>query len=171
MCRSSRAPTWWAEIFHPYEYCIGTKFLAYHNVNWIVSCFRTRKIKLKYQVRTIFWHNRWSGAVLHGSNWIKRSNLQKRDKKFPVLRCVGVWKKEFLFVLANLQAKSQKPWKISLSYSFAVEMGHFDMVRWKYDSICIFSMLRDTVELILWKKAAKKCKDQKRSIFSRRVLW
>ena len=58
----------------------------------------------------------------------------------------------------------QKPWKISLSYSFAVEMGHFDVVRWKYDSVCIFSMLRDTLELILWKKTEKKCKDQQRSI-------
>ena len=58
-----------------------------------------------------------------------------------------------------------------MSYIFAVEMGHFDMMRWKYESVCIFSMLRDTLELILWKKADKKCKSQKRSIFSRRMLW
>ena len=38
------------------------------------------------------------------------------------------------------------------------------MVREKHDSVCIFNMLRDTLELILWKKADKKCKDQKRSI-------
>ena len=77
----------------------------------------------------------------------------------------GVREKGFLYFVARLQAKSQKPSKIPLSYSFAVEMGHFDMVRWKYDSVCILSMLRDTLELILWKKADKKCKDQKRSIF------
>ena len=77
----------------------------------------------------------------------------------------GVWEKEFLYVVAKLPAKSKKPWKISLSYSFAVEMGHFDTIRWKYDSVCIFSMLRDALELILWKKADKKCKDQKREHF------
>ena len=76
-----------------------------------------------------------------------------------------VRKKEFLYVVAKLRPKSQKPSKICWSYSFAVEMGHFDMVRWKYDPVCIFSMFRDMLELILWKKGDKKCKDQKRSIF------
>ena len=83
----------------------------------------------------------------------------------------SVWEKKFLYVVAKLQAKSQKPWKISLSYSFAVEMAHLDMVRWKYDSVCIFSMLGDALELIFWKKADKKCKDQKRSIFFAKRLW
>ena len=44
-----------------------------------------------YQVRTIFWHNRWSGAVPHVSNRMKCSNLQKRDKTylFGMCGCVG----------------------------------------------------------------------------------
>ena len=86
-------------------------------------------------------------------------------KRQNTLCLEGGREKEFLHVVAKLQAKSQKPWKIPLSYSFAVEMGHFDMVRWRYLSVCIFSMLRDTLELILWKKADKKCKDQKKSMF------
>ena len=40
-------------------------------------------------MRTIFWHNRWRGAVPHVSNWMKRSNLQKRDKTYSVLGCAG----------------------------------------------------------------------------------
>ena len=124
-----------------------------------------------HQVRTIFWHYRQSGAVSHGSNSVKRSNWQKRDKTYSVLGCAkhtlfgSVWEREFLYVVAKWRAKFQKPWKASLSYSFAVEMGHFDMVRWKFDSVCIFSMSRDLLELILWKKADKRCKDQKRGIF------
>ena len=43
----------------------------------------------EYQVRTMFWHNRWSDAVPHVSNRMKRSNLQKRKEKFSVLGCVG----------------------------------------------------------------------------------
>ena len=51
-----------------------------------------------YQVRTIFWHNRWSGAVPHVSNRMKRSNLQKGNKTlllfwgvktYSVLGCAG----------------------------------------------------------------------------------
>ena len=41
-----------------------------------------------YQVRTIFWHNGWSGAVPHVSNRMKRSNWQKRDKNTLFW---GVW--------------------------------------------------------------------------------
>ena len=40
-------------------------------------------------MRTIFWHNRWSGAVPHASNRMKRSNLQKRDKTHSVLGWAG----------------------------------------------------------------------------------
>ena len=112
-------------------------------------------------MRTIFWHNRWSGAVPHVSQRMKRSNLQNRDKQTLFWALRG---KQFLHVVAKLRAKSQKPWKISLSYSFGVERGHFDTVRWEYDSVCISSMFRDTLGLILWKKADKTCTDQKRSI-------
>ena len=81
---------------------------------------------------------------------------------FGVCGCVG---ERISSSCRQITRKVPKTVKISLSYSCAVEMGHFDMVRWKYDSVGIFSMLRDTSELILWKKADKKCKDQKRSIF------
>ena len=40
-----------------------------------------------YQVPTIFWHNRCSGAVPHVSDRMKRSNLQKRDKHILFLGC------------------------------------------------------------------------------------
>ena len=111
-----------------------------------------------YQVRTRFWHNRWSGAVLQASNRMTRSNLQKIDKTYSV-EGGGGWRKVFFTLSPSYPAKSQKPSKISLSYSFAVEMGHFDMVRWRYDSVCIFSMLGATLKMILWKKADKKCND------------
>ena len=44
---------------------------------------------MTYQVRTIFWHNRWSGAVSHVSNRRKGSNLRKRRQN---ILCFGVWK-------------------------------------------------------------------------------
>ena len=124
-----------------------------------------------YQVRTIFWHDRWSGAVSHVSNRMTRFNLQKRDKNTLCLGGGGgsVREKDFLYVVAKSRGKSENPRKISLSYSFAVEMGHFDMVTWNCDSVCIFSMLQDALEPILWKKADKNCKDRKRSIFFAKV--
>ena len=119
-----------------------------------------------YQVRTIFWHNllkRYSASRIKPNETFELAKKRQNILSFGVCGCVGVWEEEFLYVVAKLEAKSQKPWK-SLSYSFGVGMGHLDMVRWKCDSVCIFSMLRDTLELVLWKKADKKCKDQKRSI-------
>ena len=98
----------------------------------------------------------------------KTSNLQKRQN---ILCFWSVWEKGFLYVVAKWRAKFQKPWEISLSYSFAVEMGFFDTVRWKYHSVGISSMSWNRLEQILWKKADEKCKDQKRGIFLRRMLW
>ena len=116
-----------------------------------------------HQVRAVFWHNPWSGAVPHVSTRMKRSNLQKRDKTYSRLGCAG---ERIYLRCRQVIRKVPKPWKIFLFDSFAVVMGHFDMVRWKYDTVCIFSMLRDTLGLILWNKTDKKCKDQKkRSIF------
>ena len=115
-----------------------------------------------YQVRTIFWHNRWSRAVPHVSNRMKRLKLQKRDKTCSVLGCAG---ERISLRCRQVTSKVPKAVKISLSYSLGVGMAHFDRVRGKYYSVCILSMLRDTLELILWKKVGKKCKDQKRSTF------
>ena len=45
-----------------------------------------------YQVRAIFRHNRWSGAVPHVSNRMKRANLSKKRQNmlcFGVCGCVG----------------------------------------------------------------------------------
>ena len=109
----------------------------------------------------------WKISLSYSASRIKPDEafeLAKKRQTHSVLGG-GEGEEKFLQVVAKLRAKSQKPWKISLSYSFAVEMGHFDMVRWKYDSVCIFSMLRDTLGLILWKKADKNCKDEKRGIF------
>ena len=99
-------------------------------------------------------------------------NVQTCKKETNIL-WFGVCGRKNFFTLSPSfkQKKSQKSWKISLSYSFAVEMAHFDIVRWKYNSVCIFSMLQDTLELILWKKADKTCKVKKRSIvFTKGVL-
>ena len=110
-----------------------------------------------YQVRTIFWHNRWSGAVPHLSNRMKRSNFQKRDKTHFALGVCGVCGRKNFFTLSSNHAQSpKKSWKIFLSYNFGVGMGHFDVVRWKCDSVCIFSMLRDTLKLIFLEKSRQK---------------
>ena len=63
---------------------------------------------------------------------IKPNETFEVPKKRQKILCFrGGGEKEFLYVVAKLRTKSQKPRKISWSYSFAVEMGHFDMVRWK----------------------------------------
>ena len=150
------------------EYCRSKNTVCLYNemlhYNFWGNVYNYAISSATYQVRTIFWHNRWSGAVPQVSNRMKRSHLQKETKHTLFW---GVWecKRKNSLLIAKLQAKSQKPWKVSLSYSFGVGMGHLDMVRWKYDSVCTFSMLRGTLELSLWKKADKICKDQKRSIF------
>ena len=58
-----------------------------NSTRWFRS--RTSNQALYYQVRTIFWHNHWSGALPHVSNRMKRSNLQKTDK---TRSCFGMWK-------------------------------------------------------------------------------
>ena len=89
------------------QFYFKTKFFL--EKNWNKNYMSLAKssyycLNYKYQVRTIFWHNRWSGAVPHVSNRMKRSNLQKRDKKYSVLECAGCGGKEFLYVVAKLQA-------------------------------------------------------------------
>ena len=95
----------------------------------------------------------------------ERFELAKKRQNILCLRCLGVQEKRFLYVVAKLRVKSQKPWNISLSYSFGVKMGHFAMVRWKYDSVCIFSMLRDTLELICGRKQTKNAKIRRGAFF------
>ena len=90
-------------------------------------------------------------CFMHQTQWNVRT-----WKNWQNMLCFGMCGRKNLQVVAKLQAKFQKPSKISLPDSFRVEMAHFDIVRWKYDSVRIFSMLRDTLELILWKKAGKK---------------
>ena len=97
---------------------------------------------------------------------IKPNETFELAKKRQNTLCFGVCGRKNFFEMSPSYKQSPKNrQKISLSCSFAVEMGHFDMVRWKCNSVDISSMLWDTLELILWKKADKKCKDQKRSIF------
>ena len=115
-----------------------------------------------YQVRTMFSTTVEAVQCLtYQTGW----NVRTCKKETKHTRFWGVREKEFLYVVLKLCAKSQKTMKISLSYSFAVENGSFRHDEMKYYSVCIFGMLRDTLELILWKKADKPCKDQKRSIF------
>ena len=64
-----------------------------------------------YQVRTIFWHNRWSGAVPHVSNRMKRSNLQKKGKN---ILCLGGGGRKNFFTLSPSHAQSPKNHEKSL---------------------------------------------------------
>ena len=81
--------------------------------------------------------------------------------------CFGVVpEKGFPHVVAKLHAKSQNPWKISLSYSLAVKMGSFrhgEMKIW----LCLYfqHVTRYIGTDFVEEKQTKKCKDQKRSIF------
>ena len=67
----------------------------------------------RYQVRTIFWHNRRSVAVPHVSNRMKPSNLQKRDKPYSVLGCVGVREKPWS---PKIREKSPCPTVLQLEW-------------------------------------------------------
>ena len=112
-------------------------------------------------VQTILWHNCWRGTVPHiSTEW----NVRTCEKETKYIIFWSAWEEGFLYFFAKLRAKSQKPWRISLSYNFAVEMGNFDMVRWKYDCV-YFQWYEIHWKLILWKKADRKCKDQRRSMF------
>ena len=68
---------------------------------------------------------------------IKLNETFEFSKKRQNILC---WKggggRKVLFTLSPSYAQSPKHREKSLSYSFAVEMGHFDMVRCKYDSVC-----------------------------------
>ena len=57
-----------------------------------------------YQVQIIFWHNRWSDALPHVSNRMKRSNLQKRQNIFSF----GVCGRRNFFMLSPSYAQSPK---------------------------------------------------------------
>ena len=66
-----------------------------------------KNIKRVYQVRTMFWYNRWSGAVPHVSNRMKRSNFSKKRKNilcFGVCGCV----EERIFLLCQVTHKAPK---------------------------------------------------------------
>ena len=116
-----------------------------------------------YQVPTIFRHNRWSSAVPYVSNRMKRSNLQKRDKTFLFWR--GGGKKEFLHVVAKLQAKSQKPWK-SLCPT-VLQLGWVISTWWDENmTLFVFSACYEMHwNWFCGRKQTKNAKDQKRSIF------
>ena len=116
-----------------------------------------------YQVRTIIWHNLWRGEASRVKPNETFELAKKKQKIHSVLGCVGVRKKGFIFVVAKLHANFQKPWKISVLQLCSWD-GFFRHDEMKI-TLCISSMSRGTLELILWKKEDKKCKDQKRSIF------
>ena len=147
-------------FINPYSKCCTQKLLQCRQFISCQQCTRCGPyfgITVK-AVQCLTYQTGWNGWTC------------KKDKTYSVgvCGCVGG---RISLRRRQVTCKVSKTVKKSLSYSFAVEMGHFNMVRWKYDTVCIFSMLRDTLELSLWKKTDKICKDQKRSIFSRRVLW
>ena len=116
-----------------------------------------------YQVRAIFWHNRWSGWTASRINPNETFEVAKKETKYTLLETVVGERKNFL-TLPLKYAQSPRNCQKSLCPT-VLQLRWVYMVRWKYESVCIFSMLWDTLGLILWKKADKKCKDQKRSIF------
>ena len=75
-------------------------------------------------MRTIFWHNRWSGAVPHVSNRMKRSNLQKRGKTYSVLGCVVVWVWGCVHHILHIELGDE------LYYSVWALSGGIDMLPW-----------------------------------------
>ena len=78
-----------------------------------------------YQVRTILWHNRWSGAVPHVSNRMKRSNLQKKDKAYSVLGCVGCAGERISLGCRQVKSKVPKIMKNLLVLQFCSWNGSF----------------------------------------------
>ena len=115
-------------------------------------------------MRTIFWHNRWSGAVSHVPNRRKRSNLQKRRQN---ILCFGVWTHTLfwgvktysvLWSVVRCRQVTHKVPKIVKNLCPTVLQLKWVISTWweKNLTVSIFSMLRDTLELILWKKADRK---------------
>ena len=74
-------------------------------------------------MRTIFWHNRWSGTMPHVFNRVKRSNLQKKRQK--ILGFGACWRKNFFTLSPSYNAKSPKPSTISFFLQFCSWDGSF----------------------------------------------
>ena len=116
-----------------------------------------------YQVRTTFRHNRWSGC---SASRIKPNETFEFAKKRQNMLCFGGGGRKNFFTLwpsykqsPKIREKSPCPAVLQL------RLAHLDMARWKYDSLCIFSMSWGTLELILWKKADKNGKIRKGAFF------
>ena len=97
--------------------------------------------------------------------------LAKKRQNIPCFGVCGVREKEFLHVVAKLRTKSQKPWKISVSYSLIIGMGHFDMVRWKYDCL-YFQHVRRYIETDFVEESRQKMhRSEEEHFFQKGVLW
>ena len=97
---------------------------------------------------------------------IRPNETFKLAKKRRKILCFGLCgRKDFFRLSPSYKQSPENRENLLCPTVLQLRWDHFDMVRWKYDSVCISSMLRDTLELILWKKADKKYQDQKRSIF------
>ena len=118
-----------------------------------------------YQVRTIFWHNRWSGAVPHVSNRMKHSNLQKSGKTHSVLGCAGCVGERISVRCHQVTSKVPKTVKNLCVLQFCSWDGSFRHGEMKIWLCLYFQHVTRYIGTTLWKKADKKCKDQKKSIF------
>ena len=119
-------------------------------------------------MRTIFWHNRWSGAVPHVSNRMKRSNLPKRDKTYSVLGCVGVWvceRKDF-FALSPSYKESPKNREKSLCPT-VLQLRWVISTWWDENvTLFVFSACHEVHwNWFLWKKADKKMQRSEKEHF------
>ena len=127
------------------------------------------------QVRTMFWHNRWSRAVPHVSNRMKRPNLQKRDKTYSVLGCVGVWvfgcvgvwdcgRRNFITLSPSYKQSLKNHGNLFLlqSWSWDGSFRHGEMKIW----LCLyFQHVTRYIGTDFVEESRQKCKDQQRSIF------
>ena len=116
-----------------------------------------------HQVRTIFWHNRWSGAVPHISNRMKRSNLLKRYKTYSVLG--GGRGERFSLRCRQVTRKVPKTVKNLFVRQFCSWDGSFRHGEMKIWLCLYFQHVTRYIGTDFVEESRQKCKDQKRSIF------
>ena len=145
------------------------------------SIFRTCKVQLKagpwfIQGRSHTRCGPYFGTTVEAVQCLTYQtewNVWTCKKETKHYSCFGVWKhtlfwgvrgKEFLYFVAELRAKSQKPWKISCPT--VLQLRWLISTWWDENmTLFVFSACYE----ILWnwfcgRKQTKKCKDQKRSI-------
>ena len=122
-----------------------------------------------YQVRTTFRHNRWSDALPHMSNRMKRSNLQKRDKIYSVLGCVG---ERISLQCRQVTSKVPKTVKNLVVLQFCSWDGSFGQGEMKMWLCLYFQHITGYIGTDFVEESRQKMqRSEEEHLFSRRVLW